>query len=568
VPGSASSGQNDVGRRALEREERRRLPILSVERKLQAQRTLTAVERFAKRHEEDESPAQAKYYRSLLPTRLPDQGEQLAFQVDLDRCTGCKACVTACHSLNGLDDGESWRMVGLLHTEDAETPRNQTVTSSCHHCADPGCLRGCPVGAYEKDPKTGIVKHLDDQCFGCKYCTLMCPYDAPKYNSSLGIVRKCDMCSQRMSAGEAPACVQACPNEAIRIEVVPTKDAVALSERGEFLPGAPSPRATAPTTQYTSNKGIPENWRAADRNVLRVEHAHVPLVVMLVLTQLGLGSLVWSALLSPLPSGSSVTPFASGVTAFGWLFLGLVASVLHLGRPWLAYRAIMNLRHSWLSREALTLGVFAKFAALYPIALLPVDWFSFPGQLLLQAHASQLRWLAIGLGSLGVFCSAMVYAATQREYWKLTHTLSRFLGTALVLGAANQAAVSLLGTTRASGIDLAGAVSLFALGLFGSMKLWLETRRFRRSDVPKNPVSAWVTEILRQKLPRLVRARFVLGWSGALIIPAILLTLDVPHTFIQLMAPAMLLAVLTGELLERAAFFMAAPPSRMPGGAP
>ena len=49
--------------------------------------------------------------------------------------------------------------------------------------------------AGAKEPLTGIVKHLDDQCIGCKYCTLMCPYDVPHYNQKQGIVRKCDMCS-------------------------------------------------------------------------------------------------------------------------------------------------------------------------------------------------------------------------------------------------------------------------------------------------------------------------------------------------------------------------------------
>ncbi|MGC4063772.1 MAG: dimethyl sulfoxide reductase anchor subunit [Polyangiaceae bacterium] len=174
----------------------------------------------------------------------------------------------------------------------------------------------------------------------------------------------------------------------------------------------------------------------------------------------------------------------------------------------------------------------------------------------------------MGLGSVGVFCSAMVYAATQREYWKLSHTLSRFGGSALVLGAANQTAVSLLGTSRSTGLDLASAVSLLALGLFGTTKLFAESRRFRASTSAKSPASTWVTEVLRQKLPQLVRTRFVLGWSGALVIPAILLTLDVPRMLVQLMALAILVSVLVGELLERAAFFMAAPPSRMPGGAP
>jgi formate dehydrogenase iron-sulfur subunit len=81
-------------------------------------------------------------------------------------------------------------------------------------------MNGCPVLAYEKDAKTGIVRHLDDQCIGCQYCVLKCPYEVPRYSSRLGIVRKCDMCANRLSVGEAPACVQSCPSAAIKITVV------------------------------------------------------------------------------------------------------------------------------------------------------------------------------------------------------------------------------------------------------------------------------------------------------------------------------------------------------------
>src|SRR6185503_19858812 len=99
-----------------------------------AQQTLIAVERFAKRHDAGELPAQANYYRDLIPFDRPQEGQQYAFDVDLDACTGCKACVAACHNLNGLDSDELWRTVGLLHGGTPNAPAQQTVTAACHHC--------------------------------------------------------------------------------------------------------------------------------------------------------------------------------------------------------------------------------------------------------------------------------------------------------------------------------------------------------------------------------------------------------------------------------------------------
>ena len=185
---------------------------------LAEQSEMTAVERFSNWHE-SAGPA-GTVYQTLLPTAAPQAGQQYAFEVDLDACSGCKACVVACHTLNGLEEHETWRKVGLLNSTSSTLPIVQHVTTACHHCVDPGCLNGCPVLAYEKDPVTGIVRHLDDQCFGCKYCVMMCPYEVPQYNASLGIVRKCDMCAGRLEHGEAPACVQACPNHAIKIAIV------------------------------------------------------------------------------------------------------------------------------------------------------------------------------------------------------------------------------------------------------------------------------------------------------------------------------------------------------------
>jgi Fe-S-cluster-containing dehydrogenase component len=233
---------------------------------LDEQGDLTAVERFAQFHEDVSGPLQSRFYSSLLPAQPPGPGQQYAFEVDLDRCSGCKACVAACHALNGLDDDEAWREVGLIVGGAPGLPVLQHVTTACHHCLDPACLNACPVDAYEKDPVTGIVKHLDDQCFGCQYCTLACPYDAPKFHAGKGIVRKCDMCGDRLKVGEAPACVQGCPHEAIRIRVVDRAAVLAGAELNAFLPTAPDPGYTLPSTRYVTLQPLPAPVRAADHH--------------------------------------------------------------------------------------------------------------------------------------------------------------------------------------------------------------------------------------------------------------------------------------------------------------
>ncbi|HLP26614.1 MAG TPA: 4Fe-4S dicluster domain-containing protein, partial [Acidobacteriota bacterium] len=207
---------------------------------VEQQRLQTPVAQFSALHDFSPSALQSFNPSRLVPLSAPRAGEQYAFEVDLDACTGCKACVSACHALNGLDENETWRDTGQLLGCGSAAPVAQTITTACHHCEDPGCLNGCPVLAYEKDPLTGIVRHLDDQCIGCQYCILKCPYDVPKYNARLGIVRKCDLCHQRLAHGEAPACAQACPTQAIRVVVVSTSKSAPVPKRWSSL----SPAAT------------------------------------------------------------------------------------------------------------------------------------------------------------------------------------------------------------------------------------------------------------------------------------------------------------------------------------
>lgn len=547
---------------------KRRLPLLPVAALLEQQSQLTAVERFAQVHESCDIPRQSRYYRDLIPLGRPKFGEQYGFEVDLDQCTGCKACVSACHSLNGLDPSELWRTVGLLHGGTPAAPALQTVTTSCHHCLEPACLSGCPVRAYEKDPITGIVKHLSDQCFGCQYCTLMCPYDAPKYNPARGIVRKCDMCSDRLAHDEAPACVQACPNQAIAIRIVDQRTAVEAGDSSSFVPGAPTPEHTLPTTVYKTSKPMPNNMLPADFYAAKPEHAHPALVVMLVLTQLSVGAFASNLLIERLfgtPAGSVLW---QSTFAVALALLALFSSLFHLGRPQFFYRAFLGLRTSWLSREVIAFGLFAKLALLYAALAAAPFYPDFPGKSWLVARTLELHVAAASVGILGVLASVMVYVATRRPQWSAAQTGIKFIGSMLALGAA---AVLAVGTATApNSTDLSRDWELLLALVLGAslVKLtsdaWiLRHRRDRQRSSKKR-----IAYVMLADLRAYTAARFGFGVTGGILLPLWLLSGKLPPDRLPFASTLLFLCLLAGEFAERYLFFRAAPASRMPGGLP
>ena len=531
------------------------------------QQELTAVERFSQFHDGDETVAQAPYYRHLLPLSTPGPGQQYSFEVDLDRCSGCKACVTACHSLNGLETGETWRSVGLLHGGHPASPMQKTVTTSCHHCLEPACMHGCPVGAYEKDALTGIVHHLDDQCIGCQYCILTCPYEVPQYSAQKGIVRKCDMCSGRLADGEAPACVQACPNEAIAIRIVDQAAVVEEAQSDAFLPGGPSPGITVPTTQYKTQDVFPRNMLPADFYAVRPGHQHMALVVMLVLTQLSVGAFCVSQML-PLwftdATLAVVRPFHSLLT-FALGVIALAASTFHLGRPQYAWRAFIGLKTSWLSREIMAFGLFAALAALYA-SVLVVDG---------VPAVDSLGMITAIVGALAVFCSVMLYHVTQRQWWSGGRTGFKFtlstvgLGWSAILfstfgvaaGRGEPLSPELIAFSRLGAQWLAGVT---LVKLVGEAAVFLHLRDHQHGDLKRTALLLW------GDLWGLTQLRFLFGFLGGLFLPLALLTSLTPTHLGQALAGSVLslICLLVGELLERITFFSALSAPRMPGGLP
>ena len=540
--------------------------ITLIDRYLDEQRELTAVERFAQRHASVEAPLLARHYTALLPASPPGPDEQYAFEVDLDACSGCKACVAACNSLNGLDQAETWREVGLLYGGTDEQPFMQHVTTACHHCLDPACLNVCPVKAYEKDECTGIVRHLDDQCIGCQYCILACPYDVPKYSRARGIVRKCDMCSGRLAVGEAPACVQSCPNEAIRITIVSRQAAAENCELGSFLPGAPDPQHTQPTTNFKTRRAFPRNTLPADYYSVHPEHAHWPLVFMLVLTQLSVGAFLVEMLFEQF-LGTAPLQGVRWLHALSALLFGLVAlgaSTLHLGRPHLAYRAIVGLGSSWLSREIVAFGAFALLAALYAVAV----WLADRGSAAALSLQAALGWSVISTGLVGVLCSIMIYHCTGRRLWSASGTAARFLLTTIVLGLSTSLVTGLAEVaTAAAPQHLVDARSLIAaLIVASSVKLLFEASLFAHLGSRQQTPLKRSARLMTGELARITKWRFALGIGGGIVLPLLCLETNRGAAFAGLLIAGQFVMLLVGEVLERCLFFKAVAASRMPGG--
>ncbi|OJA02967.1 4Fe-4S dicluster domain-containing protein, partial [Bathymodiolus thermophilus thioautotrophic gill symbiont] len=114
---------------------------------------------------------------------------------------------------------------------------------------DPVCLKGCPTRAYTKFAEYGAVLQDPDICFGCGYCTWVCPYNAPQLDPVEGVVSKCNMCVDRLEVGLKPACVAACLGNALDfgvIDNVPENREQAKTN----IPGFPTTNITHPNIRF------------------------------------------------------------------------------------------------------------------------------------------------------------------------------------------------------------------------------------------------------------------------------------------------------------------------------
>jgi len=171
--------------------------------------------------------------RSATTTPSPSEREpiEVAKLIDVTKCIGCKACQSACMEWNdvreeiGINVGSyqnphdltanSWTLMRFAEVEDNGHLEWLIRKDGCMHCADPGCLKACPSPGAIIQFKNGIVDFHQENCIGCGYCIKGCPFNIPRLSEQDSKVYKCTLCSDRVAVGLEPACIKACPTQAL-----------------------------------------------------------------------------------------------------------------------------------------------------------------------------------------------------------------------------------------------------------------------------------------------------------------------------------------------------------------
>ena len=136
------------------------------------------------------------------------------FLIDQSKCIGCHACSTACKSENQVPLGVYRTWVKYVETGSYPDVRRRFQVTRCNHCANPPCVRICPVTAmYQRED--GVVEFDPSICIGCKSCMQACPYDSIYLDPETNTAAKCTFCAHRLDVGLEPACVVVCPEHAI-----------------------------------------------------------------------------------------------------------------------------------------------------------------------------------------------------------------------------------------------------------------------------------------------------------------------------------------------------------------
>jgi DMSO reductase iron-sulfur subunit len=526
----------------------------------------------------------------------PNRYKQHGFFFNADNCIGCHACESACSEKNDNPAHIAFRSVGYVEGGTFPDYQRINISMACNHCDDPVCLKGCPTRAYTKFAEYGAVLQDPDICFGCGYCTWVCPYNAPQLDPVKGQVTKCNMCVDRLEVGLQPACVSACLGNALDFGVIENIPENRIEAKTE-IPGFPDPAITHPNIRFQQTRsthremtrpdGLPVKYHKDDatgsfkpevdaqkggaarewnwRKLLTShESAHV---VFTLCTQavLGafllvfLGGLRGGTALAPLAIGAVRAPLLIGLLAL--LTYGLFKLNMHLGKPHRFYRGFSNLRWSPVSREIA--GITGFYTLLIGFMLLSL--FSHPLLVMLRQIVGVGAVLS---GLAGLYFMYRIYRIPARPFWNHWQTATAFAGNAIALGALLTGVVALpaLAIRGVSAAPLAAVLAALicigqlleaighgaharamqTLGKEGSVSWFLQTTRYYYPWLLRNLALAF-TIIAAAGLAFAAAAHALDGWTLA----AVWL----------LLVPALVAAAGIGRSL----FFVVVIPTTMPG---
>ncbi len=395
----------------------------------------------------------------------PNRYKQHGFYFTADNCIACHACESACSEKNDLPAHLAFRAVGYVEGGTYPEYTRLNISMACNHCDDPVCLKGCPTRAYTKFAEYGAVLQDPDICFGCGYCTWVCPYNAPQLDTEAGHVQKCNMCVDRLEVGLKPACVSACLAGALDFGIMETapenRDGLDIS-----IPGFPTTDITHPNIRFQQKNSLPGEMKRTDsmpvsykknnegnyRSALngsrpepewgldKLSTRENPLVIFTLISQAVIGAFI-TLFIGPMFGVETLNPethpIAWPMTLFGLIgiqTLALVLSTLHLGKPHRFYRAFNNLRYSPVSREVAGIAVFYNFLGAYTLLTgLPVlfQWLPAPA---LQLFISLTGWGAVVSGLAAIYFMHSIYRIPARPFWNHWQVLTSFYGNMLTLG--------------------------------------------------------------------------------------------------------------------------------------
>ena len=398
---------------------------------------------------------------------------QFGFLIDNRKCIGCHACSTACKSENEVAVGvnRTW----VKYTEKGVFPntRRYFQVTRCNHCANPPCVRICPVTAmYQRTD--GIVEFDPTRCIGCKACMQACPYDAIYIDPNTHTAAKCHYCAHRTDVGLEPACVVVCPEHAILAgnledpnseisRAVATQQVrVRKPEQGTRpkLFYIDAEESSIVPTLAAQDGGMlwaewPDHgqgdWRgpiqigegnmagalvrsaAAPRETYNVPHKipwHWQVPSYLTAKSIGAGAFIVAAVglaLGLLPA----TPLFTTVAAFvSLLFIGINTGLLvwDLDRPDRFWTILIRPQwRSWLARGAFILVGFTGVGGLFFLGHL----FGFPDL------ANLLIWPGVILATFSAIYTAFLFAQAEgRDLWQSTLLPGHLFVQAIMAGAA------------------------------------------------------------------------------------------------------------------------------------